>query len=347
VPVTVAEIARACGLSKGTVANILSGRGGYSAKSRALVERIARERAFTPGRLGRSLRERSTPMVGVLVANSLVDPFYAELLQGLSSALRPLEIDTMVRLDECKTADDLRASFRAMLSWRPRAIVALSPDGLQEAIDPAERGHWLSQALLVNVHHDPWPESSAVDVDRTATARLAVEHLVARGHRRIALLNLSSLATDLKYRLAVQAMREAGLRFRREDLVRSSHPTADEAGEARAQRLYLAGKAYAHRRGPQSPTAMFSWSDSLVSPFLAGFCNAGGRVPQDLAIVTVSESRLLSRLSIPLTSVGVEIRATARAVADLLKQVWASGENGRAKPVHLRLAPTLIQREST
>lgn len=267
------DVARLAAVSTTTASRALSGRGRIAAATRARVVAAAAELGYVVSASASSLATGRTRSVGVLVP--LLDRwFYASVLDGIAGRLAPHGYDiTLYNL----TADPAQRSDvfgTALRRGRVDAVIALSLELSRGEIDQLR-----ALGLPVLGLGTPSPSLPALRVDDEAVARLAAEHLLALGHRRIAHIGRSRPG-DEKFDVPGQrrrgfesALADAGIRPA--GFV-SAEFTID--GGYRAARKLLADAA---------PTAIFAGSDELAFGAIFAAREAGLDVPGDLSVVGV------------------------------------------------------------
>ncbi len=184
--------------------------------------------------------------------------------------------------------------------------------------------------------NEDW-DFSYVDVDGRRGIQLAVEHLLAHGHRRIGFLGWpeGSLAGDLRLKGYLDAMCGAGISPPPEWIVRSYHSVVD--GSQAAHKLMALPFA-------ERPTAIVCVSDMIAIGAMSYLESSGLRVGVDVAVTGFDDHPMSEFLRPPLTSLRQPIELLARQVIDLLM-----AEIDRRDVVQRRilLAPTLIVRGSS
>ena len=176
--VSIDEVARAAGVSTATVSRALSGRGPVSDPTRARVEAAAKHLGYVVSASASSLASGRNRNIGVLVpfVNSW---FFSTVLSGTATALQRRGYDiTLYTLtaDRAQRSEILETFLRRQ---RVDGVIAISID---LGVDETE---WLLEVgLPVIAIGGPTPGLTTLVVDEVGVARLAVDHLVALGHRR-------------------------------------------------------------------------------------------------------------------------------------------------------------------
>lgn len=325
--VTIRDVAEQAGVSVATVSKVINQRYGVAADTSARVQAVISELGYEASLVAQSLRNHRTNVIGILVAD--LEPFSTELLKGAADAIRGSGFELVVYSAGGRTGETV--------GWERRYLSRLSGTLVDGAV--------LVTPTVVDVHYgapvvavDPHTGSSGfptVDADSLRGARLATEHLVSLGHRRIAML--AGRADLESAKLREQGYREAlagaGLPFD-DSLVRVGGYDADLSALAAHELLTL----------PHRPTAVFAANDVTAIATIGVARDLGLRVPADLSVVgfdNIPESALCSP---QLTTVNQPIRTMGeRAVEMLIRLI-------RGEPVdrtHLTLVTELVVRNST
>lgn len=329
---TSADVAEMARVSRTTVSFVLNETAGIKipAETRQRVLDAAATLGYHPNSVARQLARGASRTLGLVLRQSpeqvANDGLLAETLRGLSSAARAADhrvlVETLVP-GEGRYASLVRSGRTdGLIVSGPRyddeELVALARDGFPVVI----------QGSL------PGLDVPSVDVDNEAGARLAVDHLLALGHRRIACITNASLAyTAASERLAGyrEALAAAGI---------AEEPALIAEGAFDAPSGHHAMNEILSR---STPDAVFVASDVVAIGAIAGLREAGLSVPGDVSVVGFDAIPLAAYLDPPLTTISLPAhdlgRTAGRAVLDRIA----------GKPVAGRiLLPTeLIVRAST
>lgn len=243
---TIRGVAERAGVSKSLVSLVLQGSPRVSAARRQAVLAAIEELGYRPNAAARSLAARRTHTVGVLL-HDMRNPWFVEVLDGLNSllqahGLRMLMIDA--RLDR-RAGQDFARTFQE-LRVDGIVIVGTLPDtdGLAEV---AER----LPTVIAGNHEPRLPRVDLVANDDERGARLATEHLIALGHRRIAHIAGQGQVGELRRRGFEAAIRSHGLSA---SAVVESGDGTEEGGYRAAVRLFHPSRA-SGRPAPGDPPA--------------------------------------------------------------------------------------------
>jgi DNA-binding LacI/PurR family transcriptional regulator len=326
---TASDVARVAGVSRQTVANVLHAPHRVRPETRRDVERIIAELGYRPNRAAQALKFKASRTIGYRiepVAPGALASIHDRFLHSLAEAGREADRHFLVYTAE-DAAGEVAAAERLHRSGSADAFVLYDvavddprPAALLDRDVPfATFGHTGSGS---DGRH-PW-----VDVDNVAGIGLAVDHLVHRGHRRIAFVGWPAGTTigDRRARGWHAAIERHGLAGECGPLEARS---ADSAASAAALAVGLLGRA-------EPPTAFVAATDTLAVGVLRGCQRRGLEVGRDVAVVGFDDTPTAAALE--LSSVRQPIEAVGRhLIAALL------GEPGTGK----LLLPELVIRSSS
>lgn len=326
---TLHDVARAAGVSYGTVSRVLNQHPHVAPGTRARVLDTIEALDYRPNRAARSLVTSRTNTIGIV---SFGARYYgpSQMMSNIERALRERGYALTIASIDAVTEAELRRAAGELLHYQVDGIVMITPiRGLgAEAI-----GRLTGATPFVMVDVDLGSDLPSIVIDQGAGAELAVDHLVALGHRAIAQLHGPADWVDAHARgLGFEAaLRRAGLR-----------PLATVEGDwsaasgYRAARELLAGQAL--------PSALFAHNDQMALGALHALREAGLRVPRDVSVVGYDDVPEASFYAPPLTTVRQDFSALGSESVDYLGRLLAD----RTTPVHQRvLHPELRVRAST
>lgn len=324
---TIVDVATRAGVSKSLVSLALRGSPAVAPASRDAILAAAAALGYRPNAAARALVARSSRTVGVLVLD-LHNPVFAEILDGVLAGVRARGYRTMVVTGS--DAAQERPELDKLLEFRVEGLVLVS-----HRLDAAAlRAIAAETPVVVATRRDvTGPGIDTVCTDDRAGAELAVRHLVALGHRRIAHLGGGDdpVAADREagYRAAMDA---AGLGRRTVVLPGG----LDDAAGYAAARAALALR--------QRPTALFVVNDFAALGALAAVADAGLDLPGQMSVVGFDGTRLSGLRSIGLTSVAQPLADIGRLAAERLFD-RIDGRRTRAR--HTVLPASLVERATT
>ncbi len=325
--VTIHDVAAAAGVSKSTVSRILDERLPRSESDTARrVRQVAASLGYVRDVSAASLRRGQTNTIGVIVPR-LTDTVMAMLYEALARACARSGRFAIV----ATTDDEPRADRAAALSLLQRGVDGLVLSTAREGDDFAQELADRGVPYVLALRSDGRSLASVGD-DRLG-GYLATRHLLDLGHRRIGIIAGPNYATSSRGRLAgyCQALQEADVAQDPALIVESTFGI--DSGAAAAETLMSL---------PQPPSALFAVNDNTAIGALSALARLGLSVPGDVSLVGYNDIPIVSRLSIPLTSVRVPFDQIATSALELMTQ----GPNAPGGRIRIA-APTLIPRRSS
>lgn len=325
---TIRTVADRAGVSKSLVSLVLRNSPHVSPARRAAVMAAIGELGYRPHAAARALSEARARAVGVLV-DDLRNPWYLGALDGIHAVLGRAGLQ-MLLADQRLDLAGGETFVRTMLEMRADGIVLVG--SLQPSPAIEEAACHLPVVVVGNQGLD-LDGVLTVAADDEVGARLAVDHLVGLGHRRIACLAVASTTVGRirrdSYRSAMAAHGLAAA-----VAVETDEPTED--GGYRAAIRLLAGRP--------APTALVCYNDMTALGALSAARDLGRAVPGDLSIAGYDNTHLAGLRYIDLTSVDNASRQVGQTAATaLVEQIAAPRGSGGLELV----APSLVVRGTT
>jgi len=344
--VTLQTIADQVGVSRMTVSNAFSRPDQLSAEMRRTILDAAAEMGYVgPDPSARALARGTTGAVGVLLTESVGeafrDPIAAAFFGAVAEELAPTGL-AVVLLPATGAEGMIPARDIPMDAALVYGCAADYP-----AVDWLER----RRLPLVFVDGDPRPGAASVVLDEREGARLAAQHLLDLGHRRIATFTINvrvppGWAPDVATAANGFVARERQLGWVETLAAGGVTPVTYEVFDNTD--LHASEGARDMFAGDAPPTAVLCFSDLMAAAVVHAAEDAGLRVPQDVSVVGYDDAPLARRLRPTLTTVRQDFEAKGRAAARALTQSIARGRAGGAPDSAQHMIPvTLVVRDST
>jgi DNA-binding LacI/PurR family transcriptional regulator len=327
--VTIADVAREAGVSKGLVSFALNDRPGVSAETRARILQVAGSLGWTPSLRARSLSSKRSFALGLVIARDPEvlgsDPFFTSFIAGVETILAPegLALVLSVVPDE---ATELQ-TYRTLVADGRVDGVFLSDLRRDDARIPclAELG---LPAVTLGRPEQPSP-FPAVSIDDTHGVSQSVRHLVELGHRRIAHVagSPAMLHGGRRREAFSDAMRAAGLGDGQ--VVETDFSIAAGADATRA----LLSQ-------PEAPTAIVFASDPMAIAGIGVAQELGIKVPDDVSITGFDDIEFARYVYPALTTVGATPLVWGRTAATTLLGLIRTG---KADDVDLPAARLIVR----
>jgi DNA-binding LacI/PurR family transcriptional regulator len=319
--VTIRDIAKRAGVSKGAVSYALNGRPGVSDDTRDRILAIADELGWYPNRAARALSAARADACGLVVARPArtiaLEPFFMEFIAGVESELASRSIALTIQL-----VRDVREEIAVYRRWWGEHRV----DGVLMVdlrIDDPRVEELQRLGLPAVVIGGPLVDAELPCVwhDEAAVVTEAIRYLAALGHSRVA--HVCGVAEFVHTQQRTTAFRAAVDDLGIEGEVVETDYSAESG--ARATRRLLSS--------PTSPTAILFDSDLLAVTGLGVVQQMGFSVPDDVSIVGWDDSLISQVVHPPLTAITRDItRYGAEAAQRLLESVDGHG-NGNVETV--------------
>lgn len=332
---TISDVAREAGVSVATVSNYLNGTARLSPTTYEAVQAATEKLGYVPNFNARSLRAQSTKTIGLLVPN-LINPFYTEMAASMERTAQEHGYQLML----CSSADDGDLEGRQIRTLLHRRV-----DGaVMVALEPTELGDRIRGSRFPIVCADRRiPGHRSITSDNRMGGRLALEHLVELGHRRIGMVVGDDHVENVKERVAGarEVLDRHGIEVSERSVVRG--PQSLDTGVA-AARLW---------DEPDPPTAVFATNDIIAMGLYRVCHDRGLRIPEDVSVVGFDDVRWTELIVPTLTTVHQDVDEMVTRALDVLLEAIRSGSGDGAPDgydlgeAHETLGPDLRVREST
>ena len=328
---TIYDVGRIAGVSRSTVSRVLNGKGEVDPQTAIEVWKAVRQLNFQPNTSARALVRQKTDTIGVMLAD-VSNPFYEMIIKGIETVTNA-ENQSVVFYN---SYDDLAGHRKIIAS----AIEGSRVDGIivvgshlgdkSTLLEMANRG-----VICLIERNFTDPTIPCVSVDNKKGARLAVEHLIALGHKRIGLIT-----GNLHFQTAIER-----LEGYKETLSQHGLPIEEEL---------IAWGDFQHKSGydgmkqllklPNRPTAVFASNDMTAIGALQAAGEAGLSVPRDMAVVGYDDITFASMIHPQLTTIRQPLFEMGTLAAEGLIDRIKKGDE--AAPFKKLLPLELVVRQS-
>ncbi len=327
---TIAEIAAKAGVSIPTVSRVLNNRPDVSAATRERVEQVIKESGFIRSRV-KNVLKASSGIIDMLIPD-LTTLYPVEIVRGVEEVLERTELRLALSLTHNTLESEERWLSKVIDGSTDGAILVLA-HGQSKRLDML-RQHKIP-FVVVDHRGELGPDVPSVGATNWLGGRLATEHLLSLGHRRIAIISGDASLRCSRDRIAGYraALEDAGVAIDAE-LIRPGAFIQQTGYEQTCALLDLA----------EPPTAIFAGSDTQAMGVYAALRARGLSLPGDMSVVGFDDVPLASIVTPALTTVRQPLAEMGRVATTMLLRLIAE------EPLDSRrveLTTTLIVREST
>ncbi|HEX6477390.1 MAG TPA: LacI family DNA-binding transcriptional regulator [Ktedonobacteraceae bacterium] len=327
---TISEIAAQAGVSIPTVSRVLNNRPDVAPETRERVEQVIKESGFIRSRVRNVLKE-SSGIVDMLVPD-LTNLYSVEIVRGVEEVLERTELRLALSLSHDALPFEQRWLAKVIDGATDGAILVLA-HGQSNRLDMLLRNK--IPFVVVDHRGELGPDVPSVGATNWLGGRLATEHLLSLGHRRIAIISGDTTLPCSRDRIA-------GYRAALEDAGIPVDPALVRPGRFAQQTGYE--QTIALLDLPEPPTAIFAGSDAQAMGVYAALRAHGLSVPEAMSVVGFDDVPIASIVTPALTTVRQPLVEMGRVATTMLLRLIAE-EPLDSKRVEL--TTTLVARESS
>lgn len=331
---TIKEVADLAGVAVGTVSHVINGSVHVSDPLRRKVQEAIRELDYYPNHVARSLKTSKTRTLGIIVPDMTIT-FFPQVIRGAEACARERGY-SLLAVSSDENGDRQRELLSLLRSQRVEGVLLV----IAAAPTPVNQISRMIEAGMRLVCLDRIPDRVPVDsvsVEDTCAAELGVDHLIAMGHRRIAIVTGPQTLKNERQRLLgyKQALHRAGL-IPDHSLIWIGNNRSEDVAVMCRERL----------REPESrPDAMFATNGPTGLGVLRAFRDCLLRTPEDIAFVTFDELTVDDLFQPAITTVVQPAYEIGFRAAEILLQRLENGAGEES--ITLRLPARLLVRASS
>lgn len=328
--VTLLDVAHASGLSRATVSLVLRESPLVSEGTRQRVQEVMQNLGYVYHRAAANLRTQKSHTVGLIV-NDITNPFFAEMTVSIESQLDSANYVSLL----CNTSEMLSKQERLLFTMQEYSAdgILLSParGTPQSTIEKLQRSRL---PFVLFGRYVPGIQVDYVGADNIVGAKLAVEHLISLGHRKIAFIGGPVDTSSRQER--EQGWRQAQIDRNfpiNESFVVTVPATREGGSNAILQLLQL----------PDKPTACLCFNDVVAFGVMLGLQSLRLKPGADFAVIGFDDVAESVMIRPTLTTIAVSPRQIGEEAVKLLLDLI---ENPDQLPRKIILQPQLVIRES-
>lgn len=332
--VTIKDVAKQGGVAHSTVSLVMNEIKNVSPEVRERILRIAHEMGYQPNLVARSLVNRRSPTVALVVPKNhhfFTTTYYLMVINGIQNACKRYNRALMLfSLDQTKGESYYQISKKWLVNLMIIMNIDYTRDISKDIQDLKDNNIYFS----IITKYLGREKVNSVCVDNFWGVRLALEYLVSLGHKRIAYISGNPNSSDGPERLRNFEFFARELRLEYDDELIVHGDFTYESGERQGRKLLSLKRR---------PTAIFAANDYMAIGAMRAIRAHGLSVPKDIAVVGFDDTLEASFISPSLTTVRQPLQEIGEVAVDLAIR---SLENPNFEPQTVVLKPELIARES-
>ena len=307
---TIYDVSKLAGVSTATISRAFSNPERVRESTRRRVYAAAEVLHYSPNAIAQAMARQRTDKIAFLICKkgaTILDEFYARICTGIMRETNRSDYQLLI-----STAEDWSRMSNTTKNKQVEGVI-LGGNAQAELISELQNRR--IAMVLVN-NRLSGPGIPCVVSDEPGGVRQALEHLIARGHRKIAMVagRLSPYITSERYQAFMDVTREHGFPPEAQH-VTMCPPTVEGAMEACLGLL----------DNPDRPTAILGINDVAASGAMKAARRLKLRMPEDLAVVGFDDSAVCRMVEPELTSVHINCGRMGETAVQLL-QALLSGE---------------------
>jgi LacI family transcriptional regulator len=316
---TMEDIARMCGVSRGTVNRAVYNKPGIKEETRKLILDTIKKVGYYPDRAAQSLVSGRSHAIGMIMHN-MTNEFNTMMYDYVQALCG--ERGYYLHFASSNSNPELEAqNIQRMIEYNVDGILIFPIDKRGELLNLAiNKGISVVQML----NHLPQIRSHAVIADEQAAIRQLVNHMLNQGHTRITYVE----AMFGDYLANVKDGTGAYNRYVYEERIKAYLETMAAAGHPvdrseipvfyESRHTQDGGVGFAKEVMASSPTAILCYDDFTAIWLLTGLKKLGVKVPEDVSLVGFDDVNTLNFISPALSTIRVDFREVARLAAEML-----------------------------
>src|SRR5580658_2045519 len=333
---TIKKVADLAGVSVGTVSHVVTGSVHVSEALRQKVEAAIRSLDYHPNHVARSLKTSRSRILGIIVPDLTIS-FFPQIIRGAETAARQrgYSLIAVNSADSAERQSELLSLLRSQQAEGILLVIAAAPT-------PTNQMSRMVEAGIPVVCVDRIPDKVRVDsvsVEDISAAEMGVDHLIAMGYRRIAIVTGPQTLRNEQRRLLgyEKCLKRAGIK-KSEDLIWHGNLRPEDVRVLCRDRL----SDVANR-----PDAIFCTNGPTALGALRGLRDCALRTPDDIGFATFDDLTVDDLFRPGITTIVQPAYDMGFRAAEILLERIEQGKNRMVTPFTVRLKATLRIRESS
>ncbi|MBS3970679.1 MAG: LacI family DNA-binding transcriptional regulator [Clostridia bacterium] len=328
---TTKDVAKKAGVSQATVSRVLNGHHYVNVETKEKVLKIIKELGYQPNHIARSMALQKTNALGLIVSD-IVNPFYSEIAKNIIDEAKRLGYEIIL----CNTDHDPEVQNFYIEFLKQRRVDGIIFASVKLKDKEVERLVTANFPCIFINSRLKLKKASFVVTDNKKGAKLAINHFIDLGHKRIGFISGPSTISTAQERLEgyKEALLAKGLAID-DNYIKDQSFNPKYAYQATRELLNM----------PVPPTAIFVANDVMAFKVMEALLDLDLDIPGDVAIIGYDDVVMSGHKRIGLTTVAQDKSRIGRlAVEGLIQMIDKGPEN--VKPMHTMLEPKLIIRDT-
>ena len=331
--ISIEDIAKAAGVSRGTVSRAFNQRSDIKKETRDKVLEIARKLNYLPNSSARGLAKGCSECVGIVVPD-LLNPFLSEMVTYIERSARKHNLSASLAL----TDGDIELQEGIMMRMAAGKVdgIIITPCETSESVKLI---NWInSRVPVVALKQFENMECDTVVCNDNLASKLILEHLLELGHKKIAFASTNEpcWSVELRYNAYKSTMKSLGVKY-------NKYLVCDNAQDKSS--IAKVVKNILQFPDEERPTAIFAYDDIIALHLTLALQETGLVVPDDISVAGLDNISMGELASVPLTTAAASSSRLGEVAIDILCNKLKNEKNKEVSNV--TLIPELFVRNST
>lgn len=325
------DIAKLAGVSKSTVSRYLN-NGYVGAEAREKIKKVIDETGFTPKSHAKSLRTGKTNLIGVIVPKISTETA-PRVVQGITEVLSENNYDVLI----ANTNLSVEKEYEYLNIFKNNQVDGIIFMGTK--ITPKHKAimDQLNVPIVVVAQYmDSYP---CVYHDDYNASKFITEYLVGKGHKNIGFIGVyeEDISVGLERENGyIEALKKNDINVDNDNI---------KIGDFSYEKAYELTKELLEKN--ERPTAIFAVTDNLAVAVIDCLKDNGLKVPEDMAVVSIGDTRIANVITPKLTTIHYFYKTSGVKSAEIMLELIKSGvKTSKSVKKNIKLSYRLIERNS-
>jgi LacI family transcriptional regulator len=327
------DVAAAAHTSVATVSRVLNDSGYYSERIRTRVQKAADRLNYQPNLRAKSLRQRRSNTVGLLIPN-LLNQYYTALADDISQLLHRQGYQLLLSSTRDDSAIE-QAAFLQLVGHDVDGLIWVPTTSNKKLVDTLLSRRIPAVSIVRKLDGRPLP---TIVFEDFAGAQAATRHLIQLGHTRIGLIGGDAAHSSNYDRLQgyLKSLKDASV---------TPDPALIRMGPAVGDRGFLAAEELLQL--PEPPTALFVTSNALMPQVMTSLRRHAVQIPDAISLICFDDLEWFMFSEPPISAIAINHTLLAEAAVNLILNLVHDPGGMDEQPVLMQISFELLLRAST